>query len=705
MVSLKQAAIATAFCLSFANAEVAFHIYHESEFAVMACTALVGKTALYFSKTDKIKYCNVHNQPALGTYAHCIEQIPYKDARKNFLDSCAPFNLTEEQYLAAYNNATKYLTNTTADPTFNKKKIYNKPAILSPKKIVGAWKSEKGRWTNYNYAHYFGMVLMAYWYLVMFVAGLCNLTYFIAPNAVNSLTGGVVNAFRKYITLPATFNKSHAHHKQIFHYLLFLIPSRLETILVSGWIIMAIIFSAVKYTHDTPNVIWPQGASTEVGRKIADRTGLIVGWIVPTLVLFAGRNNFMQWLSGWSYSRFVLIHKWMSRIAFLLSITHGVGMTFNGKGLGKYETRNSKPYVRWGYVAIVCMAIMTVQSLMVFRRSNYELFLACHIILAVFFIAGGWIHTRNDGYHQWYICATAVWAFDRAVRLARLAFFGLRTAEVRLVANETLKVTVTRPAYWKPFPGCHAFIHFVRPTCFWQSHPFTIVDSVAETNTITFYIKVKGGVTHGLYQYLSKQPDNKANIKVTIEGPYGQRQAIQKYENAVFLAGGNGIPGLYYEATDIAKRSEKTNVKFYWVIRHYRSIEWFYTELCKFKNTNITPIIYVTQPHVGLTSPFISDNLNSSDEEEEEQEKKSDVAEESGEYIAALKKNLSFIEFREGRPDFYQIVAEEIKEANGPIGFASCAHGSMVDDARRSVADHLGDSKYRVELFEQIQAW
>lgn len=702
MVAINKLALAAVF-MGLTQAEVAFHINRKKEFAVQACTALVGKTATYFLPTDKVGYCNVNNQPALGTYAYCIEQIPYKDARKNFLDSCAPFHLTEEQYLDAYHNASNYLTNTTADPSFNISKVYNKPAILSKKKIIGAWDSEVGRWYNYNYAAWFGIALICYWYFVMLVAGLCNLTYFIAPNFVKSLTGGISNTFRKTISLPATFGKTHAHHKQFLRYILILIPTRLESILVFVWISLAIILSAILFHHDSPNVIWPQGPLTEIGRKVADRSGLIVGWLSPSLILFAGRNNFMQWLSGWTYSRFILVHKWMSRIAFLLCVVHGVGMTFNGKGLGKYDTRNAQIYVRTGYVALIAASIMVFQSLLVFRRTNYELFLLVHIAMALLFIAGAWHHTANDGYHQWYIASAAVWAFDRVVRIGRLFSFGVRSAQVELIANETLKVSVSRPAYWKPFPGCHAFIHFLKPTMFWQSHPFTIVDSAIDTNTITFYLKVKGGITHGLYQYLSKQPDNKATIKVSVEGPYGAPISIKKYENSVFIAGGNGVPGLYYEATDIAKKNEKTNIKFYWVIRHYRSVEWFYAELCKLKQMGIETIIYVTQPHVGLTNPIVSKNIDSSEDEEEQQEK--GAGSESDDYISVLKKDLSHIEFREGRPDVYNIVDESIKEANGPIAFATCAHATMVDDARKSVRDNLQATKYRVELFEQIQMW
>lgn len=93
---------------------------------------------------------------------------------------------------------------------------------------------------------------------------------------------------------------------------------------------MALIMCCTNYVHVVPNYIWPD-RSNELGRKVADRTGQIVMWLMPPLVLFAGRNNFMQWISGWPYARFVYIHKWISRIVFFMSIAHAVGMTYNGK--------------------------------------------------------------------------------------------------------------------------------------------------------------------------------------------------------------------------------------------------------------------------------------------------------------------------------------------------------------------------------------
>ncbi|KAI5949920.1 hypothetical protein KGF54_005398 [Candida jiufengensis] len=697
-----------------------FKIYHADDFPVQACQGLIGKTANFFKNATaeaKTGYCKIKNQPALGTMVQCIEVLNKErnsNSRKLFLKSCKKSNLTEALYMEALQNATSFgFVNVTTDKSFNKTKPYYKPVLIKEKKIIAAYDSTATRWYGYNYGHWFGMSLMLYWIGIVLIAGFINLTYFIAPNFVKSLKGKIINGFRSYITLPALFNKTHAHHKTITKHVHIMFPTRIETLIMLGWFIMALTFCCTNYVHVSPNSIWPQ-VWNEMGRKIADRTGLIVIWQMPILILFAGRNNFMQWITGFSYARFIYFHKWIARIVFCISIAHAVGMTFNGRGIGKYDLRFAQAYVRWGTVALVCFGLMNFQALMIFRRTNYELFLLFHILLAVFAVAGLWIHVGDQELDQWMYCAVAIWVFDRVVRISKLIVFGIKTAQVQLIANETIKVSVKRPSYWKPFPGCHAFIHFLRPTCFWQSHPFTIVDSIESENTITFYLKVKGGMTHGLYSYLSKQPDQKASIKVSIEGPYGNPISLNRFENNLFIAGGNGIPGIYYEAIDIVRKlGEKRRIKLYWVIRHYASLEWFYQELLNLQqySNKMDIIMYITQPHLGLTEPittdFTDDEIEQEEEEQEEEEKNksdSDFSEENY-HIAKLKKQLNFIEFKDGKPDFYTIVGEEIKETDGPLGIASCAHGSMVDDVRKSVVDHLNDSPYRIELFEQMQSW
>ncbi|KAF5209797.1 hypothetical protein E0198_004109 [Clavispora lusitaniae] len=113
---------------------------------------------------------------------------------------------------------------------------------------------------------------------------------------------------------------------------------------------------------------------------------------------------------------------------------------------------------------------------------------------------------------------------------------GVKTADVQLIADETLKVKIPRPSSWKPAPLQPPYLA-TGITCFWQSAYFISWTPVSQKNTITFYIKVKGGMTHGLYQYLSTQPDQRANIKCSVEGPYGHRQPLQHYSSVSYITG------------------------------------------------------------------------------------------------------------------------------------------------------------------------
>lgn len=679
-------------------------IRHRSELTVLACQAVLEKQALYFEETDPLGYCNVENQPALGSLANCLTLTNNTKAIDVFVKDCATkTDFTMDDFNAAYENATQHLVNQTADPTFNLTEIYNKPVELSSSLVFRGVESTVNRYQNYNYGSIFGVVLISYWFLVIIASGVWNFMKFATPGVVKSFGGKFSNKFRSWITVPATFGKRHSEYFYIFKFIPTLIPTRWESIMIGGWLVLVLAFNVTDYEHNVGNTIWAI-QSSEMGRKIADRTGMEILFLMPTLILFAGRNNFLQLVTGWHYSRFVLVHKWVARIATLLTMLHAVGMTYNGKGIGKYELRNTHAYVRWGMVACVSMFLMCFLAISALRKNNYELFLLIHILLAVFAVVGGWYHTEDPGYTEFYSAAAAVWAFDRFVRIVRLIGFGVRTADVQLKANETVKVTVSKPPYWKTFPGAHAYIHFFRPTMFWQSHPFTIVESSEDKGTITFYLKVKGGMTHGLLKYLSNQPEQKAKIKVSVEGPYGKRYPLSRYDSNLMIASGNGVPGLYAEARDLVAKQTNANVKFVWIIRHFKSIEWFYEELLKLNHPNIDLSIYITRSEAGVHQ-FWNDSTTETETDSKEQAEKESSEAEGKDLVAELKTRLDHATFVEGRPDLNQIISTEISEAKGSLAVSTCCHASIDDDVRRYVAHNLGASDKRVELFDQIQVW
>lgn len=703
MVSLSCLATLLVFS-SAAIADEGLVIYHKDQLIVKTCIGMLGKTAILFdAAADKSGYCNVKNQPALGSMATCLEMSKNQQAIDTFIRSCAKYNLTENQFKASFENASSYLVkNATAHPSYRKGNVFSYPVEIPQKKLKGAFDSNIGRFYNYNRANYYGWVLSAYWFLLILIAGACRLASFVAPKTVQSLNGKISNAYRKYVSLPALINQKKVEHGKMFMIFEFVIPSRLESIQLFVYFILVLSFNVANFEHNSPNSIWVL-KSAEMGRKIADRTGIMVLYLIPQLILFAGRNNFTRWICGWSYARFNIIHHWMGRICAVLILVHAVGMTFNGIGIGKYDSRNKKPYVRWGYVALISACLMCFHSLAVLRKKCYELFVLSHNILGIVFVIGTWLHIEDDNFQQFTIAATAIWTFDKFLRLVRMSWFGVKTADIQLIADETLKVRVSKPSSWKPYPLCHAYIYFFRPTCFWQSHPFTVEYSDAQKDEISFYIKVKGGISHSLHQYLSSQPDNRANIKCIVEGPYGESHTLQHYESLVFFSGGNGIPGLYASALDLAekKTSATQQIKLYWVIRHWKSIEWFYDEILALKGTKVQPIVYVTNYNTKLDQDFVENNLL--DPFSSSTEKSIDVKGDT-DNVTHLMERLDFVDFRSGRPNIEEVIRQEISDAGRSMAVIACGHDRFVDLTRKAVVENLPEGR-RVDFIDTMEVW
>ncbi|KAG5418859.1 hypothetical protein I9W82_003577 [Candida metapsilosis] len=261
MVSLNKSLYALlSLCLvSRVSAGDGYQIYHADDFPVQACTGVIGKTATFFGEDVTNGFCDVDNQPALGTMAECIEMMmnyKNKNSRKLFLASCKKKKLTEDQYFAALQNATEFgFVDTKKEEGFNKTKLFYKPVLLTQTKVDRAYDAVATRWYNYNYAQWFGISLMCYWFGVLFISGAINLCYFLFPGFIKSFKGKLSNAFRKYITLPALFNETHIHHKIVFKHLIVMFPTRLESLIVFGWFAMAFIMCFTNYVHVVPNYI------------------------------------------------------------------------------------------------------------------------------------------------------------------------------------------------------------------------------------------------------------------------------------------------------------------------------------------------------------------------------------------------------------------------------------------------------------------
>ena len=673
-----------------------------------ACNYQISQTVSFCESPTNVT-CLCSNKNALATYAGCFAfDNRNKTKALNFLiEYCEEYgNVTVEKdwYEKSYQY---YLANAKTEeeiPNFNATIPIDVPFKLDEAETKLYEKAYKQFLGNYDDSLYYGAAALGYWLLIMCIGAIVNWGKVIFPGLTKKLTSKPINIWRQYVSMPATFQKRKAEAAPIFKFFDSLIPSRLESIVIFLFYILILIIHAINMHYVDGDPVFNNDKYQSQVRNVADRTGITGTIMMPLVFLFASRNNFLQWLTGWNYSTFVTYHRHIARVMFILIALHSILFTIL---LRTDMSEFAETYMIWGVLATVAGGIILFQAMLFFRRRWYEIFLLIHILFAALYVAGTWIHVDELGYVWFVYPSVAVWCVDRVVRIARLVVFGFPKAQVTLLADETIKVEIPKPSYWKTIPGGHAFIHFLKPTYFWQSHPFTFVESPTDTHII-LYCKVKGGITHSLYQLLGRSPGQTTSMRVGVEGPYGELTAARYADTAVFIAGGNGIPGIYSEVMDMARRmpsETKKAMKLYWIIRDYKSLEWFNDELAVLQSTNIETTIYVTKPDLFSVSTEDGSDDTSSKKESDSQDMNVE-SKESLQGVDVVKSRFSHITFKEGRPSIENIVDSEIKEANGSIAFVACGHPAMVDETRYFCSRNVDNpQKKRVDFYEQVQVW
>lgn len=77
---------------------------------------------------------------------------------------------------------------------------------------------------------------------------------------------------------------------------------------------------------------------------VANRTGVIAFAVLPLVILFSGRNNILLWLTNWSHSTYMLLHRWVARIFAVQVIVHSIVELVLYIDMGSYEEELIQPY-------------------------------------------------------------------------------------------------------------------------------------------------------------------------------------------------------------------------------------------------------------------------------------------------------------------------------------------------------------------------
>lgn len=236
------------------------------------------------------------------------------------------------------------------------------------------------------------------------------------------------------------------------------------------------------------------------------RTGHISYALLPLVILFSARNNFLLWITNWSYSTYILMHRWVARVFAVQAVVHSITLLCTYVGTGSYAVDSVTAWWRWGIVATVLTCAMCVFSTLWFRRKAYEVFLVGHVIMAVLVIVGCWYHVilrwGFNFYDDWLMAASALWFLDRLLRVMRMAMNGVKYAIVTEVGDDHVRIEVPG-LRWDRRPGYVAYAHFptVSTWRFWENSPFSV------TPTRTFHIPTHGAVVARVSSATSSSDD------------------------------------------------------------------------------------------------------------------------------------------------------------------------------------------------------
>ncbi|KAL6251331.1 hypothetical protein RBB50_001539 [Rhinocladiella similis] len=431
---------------------------------------------------------------------------------------------------------------------------------LSLRTIV-EWDNSLTHRANYGYAMFgfFGIVI-----LIGAVARLINLVQIrlsgqsLEGTTTPSKISGLQRLAKRYITTPALVLNRAAEPVGWCT-----VPPRLQSVTIAAFVIVNVVLCCVEYRVFKYNLYWPS-IPTQLWRYIADRTGVISLANLVLIWAFGTRNNVLIWLTGWNFSTFNQFHRWAARVATIEAILHSIGYTvleFRSGGKKQYYAQWSEQYWWMGAVATVTMSLLVGASIHPVRKYVYDAFLMIHIALALLTLVAMFYHVKiMDGEYNPYIWAcVAVWSFDRALRIGRIALLNRTSFRATAKYNpesDVVRIEVpVRIAGARPSPGTYYYLYSLHGTKFWESHPFTLAawntqkDATAAGNgTLSFIVRPHDGFTARLRNYLVSRQDkedgtlsSEKSLRVAIEGPYGPGHNVEAYDSALFIIGGMGI--------------------------------------------------------------------------------------------------------------------------------------------------------------------
>ena len=361
--------------------------------------------------------------------------------------------------------------------------------------------------------------------------------------------------------------------------------------------------------------------------ELRGRSGMLAVVNMIPLILMAGRNNPGIPLLKISYDTFNLFHRWIGRIITIQSAVHTLawyGALTAAKGPGHSNRAfGGVPFLQYGLLAMVLMAVIMIQSLSPIRHAFYEMFKYLHLMLAFFVVLGVYLHLELAKLPALLYIRLAIifWWLERGVRLARIAYLNhawrspSTSVLIEALPAGACKVTFSLPRNIKIKPGSHVFIYL--PKISWMcSHPFSVAwtDTSSEPltgcepssslrveahspseleklalgpnytigntpTTLSLIVSARSGMTRKMYDLASRSNNSAVTMKGWVEGPYGGHLSLASYGTVIMFAGGVGITHHLIQVRHLlacahAKTVATRKIVLVWTVRDVVALSW-----------------------------------------------------------------------------------------------------------------------------------
>ncbi|KAI5855005.1 ferric reductase NAD binding domain-containing protein [Durotheca rogersii] len=364
-----------------------------------------------------------------------------------------------------------------------------------------------------------------------------------------------------------------------------------HALLVVTYVALNLVFSLYRIDHSRPT-------------DLCSRFGWMATANMVLVVFLALKNTPLAILTAYSYERLNVLHQISGYTTLIYTILHGCIYSAYFINGGRVEVLH-EDVVTAGIVLGFAL-LFSVLAGMILRRFNYELFYIVHVVLFIVIAVTLGLHRPSFEHDQGLYAVVvlgALWFGDRLIRLCRLVYNSVNNeANVYALPNGGTRIVLKKPLL-RARPGKHCYVWLPRIRAF-ETHPFTIVSS----NPMELVINTYSGFTRDLHKYALENPA--ADLKVSVEGPYGTIPDPLEYDKVVLVAGGSGATFTFGMAADMLGRmteDSQQRIDFIWAVKKHDNLTWFTQHLSNLRSHTHAPKVAL-KVHITNFEPAASSN-------------------------------------------------------------------------------------------------